>query len=86
MFSFAVKPVTLVLTSLNGICKPEVEQYLKPKVLITYQWKQISTRSQWLYLFWGASFSLVYMPTLLGVSFTNKFQDVGPMSKIVITL
>jgi len=25
MFSYAVKPATLVLTSLDGICKPEIE-------------------------------------------------------------
>ena len=37
-------------------------------------------------MFFGESFSLVYMPTSPDASFSQKFQDGGRIPEVVITL
>ena len=75
MFSCAVKPVTPVLTSLDGICKPEVE--IVPQTGSTNNLAtetDVDAISMAIPMFFGTSFSLVYMPTSPDASFTLKFK------------
>jgi len=75
MFLCAVKPLTLVLTSIDRICKPEVEtvpQTGSTNNLATET--NIDAVSMTIPVFCLAGFSLVYMPTLPDASFTLNFK------------
>jgi len=68
-------------------CKPEVETVSQTESTINLATERdIDVMSVSIPMFWGARFSLVYMPTSPDAFFTQKVQDGGRIPEVVITL